>query len=153
MAWKRLQDFHGGSVAKNHTQHRAELVYPKGLIQPEDWLRFMELSPFTRRRAELGFTDEDIRALQIGIMIKPDGSPVIPGTGGLRKMRFARKSERRGKRDSYRVLFVHFPKSGLVALVTAYGKNEKDNIDAHDKKLFKEMIHRIETALSDGKIR
>ncbi len=139
-------------MVKPHTKDCAELVYPKGVVEPEDWLRFMELSPFTRRREELRLGDDDIRVLQIFIMVRPTGQPVIPGTGGLRKMRFSRKSDKRGKSNSFRVLYVYFQSSGLVALVTAYGKNEKENIDAQDKKLFKEMIKRVETRLSEGQI-
>jgi hypothetical protein len=116
----------------------------------ERWLRFVELSPFSRRRGELRLTDEDIRALQIAILANPGNAPVIPGTGGIRKMRFARPSDNRGKSGSYRVLYVFFPLFGLVVLVTAYGKSEQADIDAADRRLFKQMVARIEKELHHG---
>ena len=77
----------------------------------------------------------------------------MQGTGGVRKLRFAKGGENRGKRDSFRVLYVYFKRSGLIALVTAYGKNERANIDNEDKKLFRELATRIEKNLAEGKIK
>ena len=83
-------------------------------------------------------------------MMTPTHFPVVAGTGGVRKMRFARPKNKRGKRDSFRVLYVYFPQTGMVALVTAYGKNEQGDIDAEDRKLFKEIVERVEKRLADG---
>ena len=116
----------------------------------EKWLRFMELTPFSRRRNELRFTDDDLRALQIAILAVPSGAPVIPGTGGIRKLRFSRTKDHRGKSGGFRALYVHFPAFGLVALVTAYAKNEQANIDAADRRLFKQIVARIEKELQHG---
>ncbi|MCL2649168.1 MAG: type II toxin-antitoxin system RelE/ParE family toxin [Phycisphaerales bacterium] len=140
-------------MAKRHTKESAELVYWRGLVNPEDWLRFVELSPFARRRKELEFTDAHVRAIQYCIMLGPAMNPVIPGTGGVRKMRFSAPGSNRGKSGSYRVLYTYFPNSGIIALITAYAKGEQDNINAEDKKTFRQLVETIEHGLSKGTIR
>lgn len=51
----------------------------------------------------LGVNDDDLRRLEFDIMMKHDKYPVIQGTGGLRKARFA--FEHRGKSGSVRVCY------------------------------------------------
>jgi hypothetical protein len=55
---------------------------------------FVELPAFERHRS--AYLDDDaFRKLQSLLMLNPEAGDAIPGTGGLRKMRFA--DERRGK--------------------------------------------------------
>ncbi len=57
---------------------------------------FIEVPLFTRRRwKEIGLNDDDLRSLQIILLQDPKSGPVIEGTGGIRKVRFA--LENRGK--------------------------------------------------------
>ena len=116
----------------------------------ERWLQFVELTPFARRRDELRFADEDLRALEFAILANPAGAPVISGTSGVRKLRYARAKDPRGKSGGFRVLYVYFPAFGIVALVTAYAKNERANIDMADRRLFKELVGRIEKEWRHG---
>lgn len=69
-------------------------------FDPEDLLTFIELSVFTNVWQKLKLTDEDLFLLQVAIMCDPTGSPVIPGTNGVRKLRFAPADSSAGKRDS-----------------------------------------------------
>ncbi len=57
---------------------------------------FIQTDEFSFRWDTLGFNDDDLRRLEFDIMMKHDKHPVIQGTGGLRKARFA--FEHRGKR-------------------------------------------------------
>jgi hypothetical protein len=130
-------------------RERAELIYPHGVFDPLDWLCFLELRPFSRRRSELGLDDEFLRALQIGIMLAPKRAPVISGTGGLRKLRFHRPGGNKGKSGGLRVCYVFFEVSGIVALVTVYAKGECDDISPAQKTAFKKLIEEIERGLSE----
>lgn len=56
----------------------------------------------------LGYTDDDLRMLEIDLLEKGDKYPVIKGTGGLRKCRL--KLQNKGKSGGSRVLFVNFVK-------------------------------------------
>ena len=73
------------------------------VFDPTDWPKFIELPGFSRAWAALDLGDRDLWALQASILEGPERYPVISGTGGLRKVRFARPGGGRGKRGSYRV--------------------------------------------------
>ncbi len=62
----------------------------------------LETSIFTRRVLEL-LADEDYRKLQIGLVNRPQVGAVIPGSGGLRKVRWALSG--RGKRGGVRIIY------------------------------------------------
>jgi len=58
----------------------------------------IESSVFTRQLQQF-FTDEEYRQMQLALVLRPDAGAIIPGSGGLRKLRWAGSG--RGKRDQY----------------------------------------------------
>jgi hypothetical protein len=48
-------------------------------------MRFIQLDGFTSDWRDLKLGDDDLRRLENAILARPEGAPVIPGTGGLRK--------------------------------------------------------------------
>ena len=75
-------------------------------FDPEDLLHFVELDEFIDDWKSLGLDDEaDLFSLQMAIMADPRGSPVIEGTGGLRKLRFTSPNSQKGKRGGVRVCY------------------------------------------------
>lgn len=106
---------------------------------------FIQTSEFVRRWEELGFQDEDIRRLEYEIMKNTKVGPVIRGTGGLRKMRFA--FEQRGKRGSVRICYVDFSEKSTVYLITVYFKKEKDNLTREECNKIKKLIEILESSL------
>jgi hypothetical protein len=87
---------------------------------------FIHTRVFDRQWAEVGCDDDDLLELQKAICDNPQGAPVIPGTGGIRKIRIT--LEGRGKSGGARVLYVDFVIRGVVGLLYAYPKNKKENI-------------------------
>lgn len=124
------------------------LRYPHHLLQPEDLLTFIHMDGFSEDWRDLGFEDLDLEALEIMIMAAPSGSPVITGTGGLRKMRFGRAERNQGKRGGARVCYVFFDEFKIVLLVTAYGKDEKDDLSPAEKRIINNLIDREHRALA-----
>jgi hypothetical protein len=110
-------------------------------VPPEQFLLFVELDEFADDWEAMGL-DRDIALwdLQNQIMSNPTVGAVVSGTGGLRKMRFGRTDQRIGKRGGVRVCYVHFPKHAVVLLIAAYGKNEKDDLTAAEKKAILKYI-------------
>lgn len=127
------------------------LSYPRDLADPKRWLKFVLLDPFPPAWKKMGLDDEDQRALEIAIMIDPERPPVVSGTGGLRKLRFAPKSWAIGKRGAARVCYVYFRRFGLVCLLTAYEKGVQDNLTPGQKKEIKSLIQEIETYLEGSR--
>jgi hypothetical protein len=114
---------------------------------PKFWLCFVELDPFGPAWKKLGLRDGDLRDLQISLCFSPSGSPIIQGTGGLRKLRFAPKSWKMGQSGAVRVYYVYFQKFGLIALVLAHAKNERESISESQKRQVKALIEEIESTL------
>lgn len=92
-----------------HHKETHTLRYPADVFKPTDWLRFIHLPPFDNKWAKYKLRDDDLSALQICIMAGPERHPVVRGTGGLRKLRFACRDSNRSKRESFRVCFSYFP--------------------------------------------
>ena len=126
---------------------QAELRYPSHLMSPEDLLTFVEIPSFSKRLGSLDLTDEDLAVIQCLIMVEPKKHPVIEGTGGLRKMRCARRKSNRGKSDGYRVCYVYFEEHHFILLVLIYAKNEMDNLPDSHKKQYQQLIERAEREL------
>jgi len=117
-------------------------------IQPEELLIFLELNWFTQSWADYNLTDGDLAELQIEIMGSPLSAPVMQGTNGLRKLRFAPEHWNTGKSGALRVCYVYFPKYGWVLLCLVFKKGELGNISNAGKQAINKAIERIEHCLS-----
>lgn len=100
--------------------------------------KFISTAEFDKQWSAMGLTDEELRFLQCEILSNPKVGPVIPGTGGLRKMRFAFNGQ--GKSGSSRVCYVVFVIKETIYLITAYPKNEKDNLSKTERNQIKKLI-------------
>ncbi len=121
----------------------------EGLASEKKYLSFIDLHPFANAWSELALDDDEHAALEDAILDNPIGHPVIPGTDGLRKMRFAPRSWRTGKRGAIRVCYVCFPQHGTIVLVTAYRKNVKDTLMMAEKREVNRSIRRLDRALAN----
>ncbi|HJA02134.1 MAG TPA: type II toxin-antitoxin system RelE/ParE family toxin [Candidatus Gallimonas gallistercoris] len=108
---------------------------------------FVELPIFKSRWEALGLNEEDLLRLQIELLADPKAGDVMQGTGGVRKMRFA--FEHRGKSGGVRVIYVDFEVYEKIYLLTAYTKNEKDNLTKKERSEIKQLIEVLEQQLRD----
>ena len=99
---------------------------------------FIEVPLFTKRWKEIGLSDEDLLALQIMLLKNPESGPVMEGTGGIRKVRFA--LENRGKSSSVRVCYTDFDEYEVTYLITAFTKNEQANLSDEEKNVLKKLV-------------
>ena len=109
---------------------------------------FVELPIFRSRWKEMGLNDDDLKRLQEELLADPKVGAVMRGTGGVRKMRFA--FEQKGKSGSVRVIYVDFEVYEKIFLITAYPKNEKDNLTDSERNEIKQMIHALEEQLKEN---
>jgi mRNA-degrading endonuclease RelE of RelBE toxin-antitoxin system len=115
-------------------------------------LRFIHLTPFDRKWDALGLDDDDLRALQILIVDGPDRAPVVRNSGGLRKIRLARRGAR-GKSGGFRIGYAYFPDNQIVLLITVYAKNDQSDLSAADRKAIARIIGLIREQLERGVIK
>jgi hypothetical protein len=90
-------------------------------------VRFVETPIFTKRVTTL-LRDEEYLALQVALVLRPAQGPIIAGSGGLRKLRWA--AEGRGKRGGLRVIYYWEPAQEALYMLYLYAKNEQGDLTA-----------------------
>jgi hypothetical protein len=100
---------------------------------------FVELPAFERYRADY-LDDDAFRKLQSLLMLDPEAGAMIPGTGGLRKMRFADERRGKGKRSGLRVIYYWWDAGSQFWLFTIYDKDEMSDLTAPQRKALKTML-------------
>ena len=110
---------------------------------------FVELPHFHSKWKSLGLNDDDLKRLQEEILSDPKIGIVVKGTNGVRKMRFA--FEHRGKSGSTRIIYIDFEIYEKIYLLTAYTKNEKDNLTKAEQNELKELVKVLERQLKKNK--
>ena len=100
---------------------------------------FIELPAFERHRAEY-LDDRQFQALQLVLMANPEAGDVIPGTGGLRKLRFADPRRSKGTRGGLRVIFYYWVDGPQFWLFTLYGKDEISDLTPNQKAVLKDRL-------------
>ncbi len=110
---------------------------------------FIELPLFRSKWEKLGLTDKDLRRLQEMLLSDPKVGAVMRGTGGIRKMRFA--FEHQGKSGSIRVIYIDFEVYEKIYLITAYPKNEKDNLTEGERNELRHLVEILENQLKENK--
>jgi mRNA-degrading endonuclease RelE of RelBE toxin-antitoxin system len=98
---------------------------------------FIETRMFTKLVQEY-LSDEEYSALQSALMENPATGPIIPGSGGVRKLRWAAPG--RGKRGGYRVIYYLQHIRGVIWMPTIYSKNVADTIPASVLRKIREEI-------------
>ena len=111
---------------------------------------FIQTTEFSRNWDKLGFSDDDLRLLELDIMKHPDKYPVMQGTGGLRKARVA--LDNKGNSGGARVCYVDFVLAETVYLITVYGKNEKANLSKEERNNIKKVIEALSKSLGGDKL-
>ena len=95
-------------------------------------------TPTFVRLADTYWNDEDRTRFIDFIAANPHAGDVVPGSGGLRKVRWG--SGGRGKRGGVRVIYFNRLANGEIWLLLVYRKSVRDNIPAHVLRQIKEEI-------------
>ncbi len=103
---------------------------------------FVMTSDFDNAWKNLGLNDEELRQLQNSLTQNPTAGDMIQGTHGCRKYRISLES--RGKSGGARVIYVDFITFEKVYLITAYAKNEQENLSKRQCDGIKQLVKEIE---------
>jgi hypothetical protein len=100
-----------------------------------------ETLPFQRKVVQL-LSDIEKSELIAYLAVHPGAGSLMKGTGGIRKLRWARSGQ--GKSGGVRVVYYFHSKEMPLYLLTLFGKNEKANLSMDEKtylsKLVKELV-------------
>jgi len=109
-----------------------------------------ETSIFTRR-ADALLSREDRLTLIATLAANPQVGDLVPGLGGIRKLRFAPAGH--SKRGAFRVVHYFAGENMPVLALLIYAKNEQDNIDADQRRVLLAIIaaHKAERRARKGK--
>lgn len=97
----------------------------------------VETSVFTRRVQDL-LSDEEYRQLQAALIHRPDAGAVIPGSGGLRKIRWALAG--RGKRGEIRVIYYWAVEQDRLLMLFLFAKNDRDDLTPDQLKILRKIV-------------
>jgi mRNA-degrading endonuclease RelE of RelBE toxin-antitoxin system len=98
---------------------------------------FIETKLFSRLLGDY-LTDDQYAQLQAVLVQTPDRGALVPGSGGVRKLRWSQRG--RGKRGGIRVIYYAKSHEGIIWMLTIYAKNEAHSIPAHVLRKIKEEI-------------
>ena len=118
------------------------------MCKPMDYTYLMHTAPMTvietpsfLRDAKGLMGDEERQEIVAFLAHNPNAGDILQGTGGIRKLRFAREGS--GKSSGYRVIyFFHSPGIPLFAL-NVFAKNEKTNISPAERNALKALSARL----------
>ena len=102
---------------------------------------FIETSEFRRRWSRLGLGEEDLRELQGYLLEHPSAGDTVQGTGGVRKLRWARPG--RGKSGGVRTIYIDFADRETTWLITVFGKNEQTDLSPEERSEIKRFVKKI----------
>ena len=100
-------------------------------------MELIETSVFTRQ-VEATLTDQEYRALQVELVVRPDAGAVIPRSGGLRKLRWGLSG--RGKRGGVRVIYYWQTAAGQIFLLFMYPKNVRSNLSPSELRTLRKLV-------------
>ena len=100
-------------------------------------ISFVETRLFTRLVQEY-LSDDEYSALQQALLHDPEAGAIVPGSGGVRKLRWGVAG--RGKRGGLRVIYFLRTRQGQIWMLTIYPKNVAENIPAHVMRQIREEI-------------
>ena len=109
-------------------------------LSRDGYRTFKYLAAFVRQWERLGLDDDDLRELEFLILANPSAGSVVAGSGGLRKLRFAPSSWRRGKRGALRIGYSHNPRLEKVLVLAVYAKSDKANLTPAERREIKRLL-------------
>ena len=125
-----------------HSQNniRIKKNFPLAATASMTYSYFMVIieTPIFTKQLLSTLSDDEYRLFQANLLERPDAGKIIPGGGGLRKVRWALPG--RGKSGGVRVIYYWFTALETILLLFMYPKNVQDNLTQNQLKQLKMII-------------
>jgi hypothetical protein len=106
-------------------------------------ITILQLPKFKAGATELIGTD-GIEELAVYLIDHPDAGDLIPGSGGIRKLRWAAKGK--GKRGGARIIYLYVVVAARIYLMQCYAKNVKTDLTADEKRQLRQVAAHLKGA-------
>ena len=93
---------------------------------------------FQRQADKAGLSDEDIQAIAAVLASNPAAGDLIPGTSGLRKLRFPRAGE--GKSSGFRTIHYFAGTDVPIFLLALIDKRSKGNLSKAEQNQLAKLL-------------
>ena len=105
-----------------------------------DLITVAETEPFQRKVRRLLFEDEKEELITY-LSAFPNAGVLVQGTGGIRKLRWARSG--RGKSGGVRVIYYFHNSEMPLYLLTLFGKNEKTDLSKAERNILSRVVEKL----------
>ena len=95
-------------------------------------------TPTFSRQAEKLFSEDEKHKLITYLAENPLAGDQIPGTGGVRKLRFAASG--RGKRGGARVIYYYLDEGSPIYALLAYAKGAKTDMTPNERRTVSKLV-------------
>ena len=86
-------------------------------------------------------SEVDRQKMEAVIVADPGRAPLLRGTGGIRKLRWAGSG--RGKQGGIRTIYFHHAGPETIYMLTAYAKADRDDLTPADRKTLSRLVAAI----------
>ena len=100
----------------------------------------VELPEYMRRAKRL-LSEDDGQELIDYLAEHPKAGIIMPGTGGIRKLRWARTGM--GKRGGVRIIYYYHNEQIPIYLLTLYSKGVKDDLTSSERRALRELVQTL----------
>ena len=111
--------------------------------------QFVEAPAFMRFRDEY-LDDDGFAELQGYLASNPEAGDLVPGAGGIRKVRWKDQRRRKGRRGGLRVIYYCFLSEQEIWLLTLYDKDEATDLTKDEKDQLKKALEAERAARKTG---
>ncbi len=108
----------------------------------------LQLPKLKTEATELIGTD-GIEALAGYLIEHPDAGDLIPGSRGVRKLRWAAKGK--GRRGGARIIYLYVVIAAQIYLIRCYSKSVKKDLTADEKKQLRQIAAQLKGAQRGGR--
>ena len=98
---------------------------------------FIETPIFTKLVTDL-IPDDEYRKIQLALVLRPEAGKIIPGGGGLRKIRW--RSSGSGKRGGFRFIYFWDVQEDSIYMLLIYKKSKQEDLTPNQLKILRNLV-------------
>ncbi|MRG56120.1 hypothetical protein GF108_11075 [Phyllobacterium sp. SYP-B3895] len=105
-------------------------------------MQIVRTTLYKKALKKLKASKQEIEALEQEIASNPLAGDVIPGLGGIRKIRFGMAGK--GKKGGGRVIYYLMVAKDIALMIFAYAKADQEDLSNNQKKAIKTFVEELE---------